>query len=102
MPIDPERRCPCHGEPMLVHGQHWRCVIRRRASSLVARRRYAKTAKGRANTRARNARRVFVGRTYRGRAQTTEQAAGINAHLRRRLDEFKQSRRTADEASAVD
>lgn len=35
-----------------------------------------------------NARRIFVGKTYRGRAQTPEQAAAIHTHIKERIRAF--------------
>lgn len=46
------------------------------------------TAEGKRTTQRINARRIFVGQEYYG-TTATEQAATINAHIRRRLSVFK-------------
>ena len=43
-----------------------------------------------------NARRIFVGTSYHSTSETPEQAARVNAHIRRRRHEFMQSQSARD------
>ena len=58
------------------------------ASHRAAVARYRATARGQQTHAAVNARRIFVGSTYRGRARTVEQAAIIQRHIKERTREF--------------
>jgi hypothetical protein len=51
-------------------------------------RRYRLSAKGRASHEAANKRRLLVGHQFVGQANSVEQAALINAHIKRRRREF--------------
>lgn len=57
---------------------HWR----------LASARYRASAHGKHITTACNARRIWIGRTYRGRAQSTEQIAVIRNYVKERTSEF--------------
>lgn len=94
MPIDPNRLCACHGEPMLysVCTKSYRCNIARRAAV----RRYAQkdNRKQRFN-RQTNARRIKIGRRYVGMMPTPDAAQTINAHIKRRRDAFERQQARA-------
>lgn len=76
----------------------------RRCTHRLAQARYRHTAKGKATEtrywrsekgQAKNARRIWVGRTCRGRARTIEQATAIRSHIRERIRELKQKQKAA-------
>lgn len=50
--------------------------------------RYRASVKGRQRTAGVNARRIFAGSTYLGKAQSVTQAKAITAYARERLNEF--------------
>jgi hypothetical protein len=60
--------------------------------------RYEASEKGRLMTSRRRARRIFVGAEYHSMAKTVEQAAAINAYIRRLLSEFVQGQRARAKA----
>lgn len=87
---------------MYAHGDRHRCVVKRKATALRAQkkyeqtengkaalRRYRQTPKGQAVMQHSARKRIFIGHAYHSRASTVEQAAAINAHVRRRVDERK-------------
>lgn len=51
---------------------------------------YRKTAHGQQTVAGLNAKRVWIGRSYQGRATTVAQASAIKDHIRERTREFKQ------------
>ncbi len=90
------RRCKCHDQPMQLNTSdgYYRCAVRAKECGLKRTAKYMASEKGRAVKRVINARtnrkRLFVGRGYQGFVASREQAEQINAHIRRRLSEFKQ------------
>lgn len=66
--------------------------------------RYRSSSTGQRTTRAHNDRRIFVGRSYHGRAADTQTADAINAHIKERLSAFiaGQQSRAQVEALATD
>lgn len=84
-----DRLCKCHQEPMRMSNVGWRCVIRVRAAARIRNQRYRQTARGHANYAKHNAHRILIGRDCYARAESIEQAAAINAHIRKRLREQK-------------
>ena len=100
MPIDPDRLCRCHGEPMYRTSQGHMCDVKRRVRGRAARARYRQTAHGKAKRQeaerhnaakaARAGRRLWIGHRYVGMAPTVEVAQRIRAHILGRLHGFKQ------------
>lgn len=91
MPITPDRLCSCHGEPMYVRvgTRKGNCVVKRRERV----RRYQATEAGRRAKRRALAKfgtlRVFLGSGHFFTASTPAEAEAANAHIRRRLADFK-------------
>jgi hypothetical protein len=83
---------PCHTVKNDAPAARYRLSNKARAAQA----RYRQTTHGRMARREQEARRIKVGRTRLGFAATREQAAAINSHIRRRLDEFRSAQR--DEA----
>jgi hypothetical protein len=67
------------------------------AARQAAAARYRATVKGKRKEAAANARRIFAGRTYLGKAESVTQAKAITAYARERLHEF-----VTKQASAAD
>ena len=103
MRTDPDRLCPCHGEPMEHRrdGGH-QCATKRRLVWQRGTARYRATAKGRASDIEGRHRRIYAGNEYHGRAKTVEQARLIKARVRELYDEFdqRQSHRAEDPSMA--
>jgi hypothetical protein len=102
MPINPDRLCPCHGEPMARESKTHRCVVKRRLISL----RYQATPKGRAAkdraTKHYNSRRVCIGGRILFAAPTRAEAERLNAHIKGRMREFKQGQSAGAEAKGCE
>lgn len=84
------RRCRICGErpcnPSRARISDYRCS--RCFAQTPSRRRYLAAHKKAVDQRS-NARLIHIGARLLGRVKTAEQAAQINAHIRRRLSEFK-------------
>jgi hypothetical protein len=91
---NPDRLCPCHGEPMMhaKDGRHY-CATKRRAAWRKATRARLETEAGRAAAEDARRRRIFIGHTYHSRAKTVELAQTINGHISARLRGFTAARR---------
>ena len=89
MPIDPERLCPCHGEPMLRNGPRHTCRVKRHATWAKYRTTENGREKRRTFARQRPDRRIFIGHDYHGTVKTAERAQHINDHIRRRLKDYR-------------
>lgn len=89
MPLNPGRLCPCHGEAMYRDRSQHYCAIKRRASWRSGSQRFEASAHGRAMQRQRNARRVWIGRDYHGRADSAAAVQQIRAHIRKRRQDFQ-------------
>ena len=81
-----------------LDGSGYRCTVKRRAANRAYQRR---SEKARAAINDRNRRRIRIGEGYHSLAASVEQAQVINAHIRRRLDEFKQGQQARKEAQGV-
>jgi hypothetical protein len=102
MPIDPNRRCKCHGEPMVYKpGKSYECLIKRRERVT----RYQQTMKGSAAKKraaaAYNPRRVHIGAAHLYTAPTVSEARAVNAHIKGRRLEFKQRQQGRAEAEGA-
>ena len=96
MPTDPTRLCKCHGEAMYRDRRgKTRCRIKSIAGTARKRREFP------AEQRVHNTRRLMAGETYLGLAKSPEQAQAINAHIRRRIDVFKQGQQARKEAQGA-
>ena len=86
------RRCQCRrAQARYQRTAKGKATLARYAgapSGRTARARFWASARGRQTRADMNARRVFVGQTYRGRAQTAEQAEAIRAYAKERIREF--------------
>ena len=79
-----ERLCRCHGKPMYARAGHYRCWVKLRQTW----RRYSRSERGRTVQAHINARRLFVGETYRGLASSVEAATRIKEFISQKLAEF--------------
>ena len=97
MPVDPTRVCACHGEPSYISEARRWCAVKRRERAA----RYNVSQKARESQRryrerfparvaAHRGRRLWLANQYQGRVTTVDEATAINAHIRSRLDVFKQ------------
>lgn len=68
------------------------CIRHQQERTRGSRQRYWQSAKGKAASKRRNDKRVYIGRRYAGLAKTHEQQATVQAHIRRRLDEYNECR----------
>lgn len=59
------------------------------ATRRASQKRYRATAQAKQRNAVHNSRRIFVGRAYRGRVETVAQADAIQAHVSKRLREFR-------------
>jgi hypothetical protein len=100
-----EHACAC-GAPMTPRSTRCRrCTIRlAQARYRITEKcktkeaRYRNSEKGKAKDARSNARRLWLGGSYRGRAQTVEQAAAIRLRITERVQAFREGQRA--EASA--
>jgi len=86
------RRCQARPiPPSHLRACRYRCTACRQSTpaAVARRRRYFASDKRKAVMAQDNARRIWVGRSYAGRAATGAQAGAIQAHIRQRVKEFQ-------------
>jgi hypothetical protein len=87
------RRCICRRAQQrykqTAKGQATDTRYRRSGKGRAANARYRATARGQQAHAEHNAKRIFIGGDYRGKAPSTEVAAVIRQHVKERLRAFK-------------
>lgn len=91
-------RCqPCHARLSKPAQERYKRTDKRHAAD----RRYRKTPKGREAHRRGRVKRIFVGAEYYASAKTAEEAAAIQAHIRRRIHAFVEGQQASQKAQGL-
>lgn len=87
------KRCTCRAAQARYQrtekGKATKARYRKTPLCRAAKERYLSTPRAQQVAAALNARRVYIGQQYHGRAQTVEQASAIQQHVKERIREFK-------------